>query len=163
MQYPARRPTGIESLSGERKQNKFEQLSLSKTYLKARAVSVKYNQSRISTQDKVKSINDDKQKKKRLVLLANKFLTDPNKVYQINFCSRSLLLFPVLSKNSYWFPHGSNFSLPLVGRNEYSPLNFMPLRLIWSLAAIKLIPVLDDNFFQNRNFVATTATPGALD
>ena len=81
MQYPARRPTGIESLSGERKQNKFEQISFSKTYLKARAVSVKYNQSRISTQDKVKSINDDKQKKKRLVLLANKFLTDPNKVY----------------------------------------------------------------------------------
>ena len=64
MQYPARRPTGIESLSGERKQNKFEQISLSKTYLKARAVSVKYNQSRISTQDKLKSINDDKQKKK---------------------------------------------------------------------------------------------------
>lgn len=81
MQYPARRPTGIESLSGERKQNKFEQISFSKTYLKARAVSVKYNQSRISTQDKLKSINDDKQKKKRLVLLANKFLTDPNKVY----------------------------------------------------------------------------------
>ena len=64
MQYPARRPTGIESLSGERKQNKFEQISFSKTYLKARAVSVKYNQSRISTQDKLKSINDDKQKKK---------------------------------------------------------------------------------------------------
>ena len=81
MQYPARRPTGIESLSGEKKQNKFEQISFSKTYLKARAVSVKYNQSRISTQDKLKSINDDKQKKKRLVLLANKFLTDPNKVY----------------------------------------------------------------------------------
>ena len=56
MQYPARRPTGIESLS--------EQISFSKTYLKARAVSVKYNQSRISTQDKLKSINDDKQKKK---------------------------------------------------------------------------------------------------
>ena len=37
MQYPARRPTGIESLSGERKQNKFEQISFSKTYLKARA------------------------------------------------------------------------------------------------------------------------------
>ena len=54
--------------------------SFCKTYLKARAVSVKYNQSRISTQDKLKSINDDKQKK-RLVLLANKFLTDPNKVY----------------------------------------------------------------------------------
>ena len=81
MQYPARRPTGIESLSGERKQNKFEQISFSKTYLKARAVSVKYNQSRISTQDKLKSINDDKQKKKRLVLLANEFLTDANKVY----------------------------------------------------------------------------------
>ena len=162
MQYPARRPTGIESLSGERKQNKFEQISFSKTYLKARAVSVKYNQSRISNQDKLKSINNDKQKT-RLALLANKFLTDPNNVYYINFCSRSLLLFPVLSKNSYWFPHGSNFSLPLVGRNEYSPFNFMPLRLIWSLAAIKLIPVLDDNFFQNRNFVATTATPGALD
>ena len=65
MQYPARRPTGIESLSGERKQNKFEQISFSKTYLKARAVSVKYNQSRISTQDKLKSINHDKQKKKK--------------------------------------------------------------------------------------------------
>ena len=100
MQYPARRPTGIESLSGERKQNKFEQICLSKTYLKARAVSVKYNQSRISNQDKLKSINNDKQKT-RLALLANKFLTDPNKVYYINFCSRSLLLFPVLSKNSY--------------------------------------------------------------
>ena len=66
MQYPARRPTGIEILSGERKQNKFEQISFSKTYLKARAVSVKFNQSRISTQDKLKSINDDKQKKKIL-------------------------------------------------------------------------------------------------